>query len=71
MFVCVCKGISDKKIRALVQSGCARNLRDVVNTSKAGSDCGSCLLQIRQIVEEEQSSCSALPQLPHAAGEGL
>ena len=71
MLVCVCKGISDKKIRALLQSGCARTAREVVATSKAGSDCGSCLLQIRQIIEEEQRISDELPTLPHAAGEGL
>lgn len=71
MFVCVCKGISDRKIRALVESGCARSLREVVNQCRAGSDCGSCLLQIRQIVEETQSEANASPQLGHVSGEGV
>lgn len=71
MFVCVCKGVSDKKIRALLESGSVRNLREIVAKCQAGSDCGSCLLQIRQIVEEAQSNRVASPQLPHTAGEGL
>jgi bacterioferritin-associated ferredoxin len=71
MFVCVCKGVSDKKIRALVESGCARSLREVVTQCRAGSDCGSCLLQIRQIVEETQREADASAPLAHVSGEGV
>jgi bacterioferritin-associated ferredoxin len=51
MLVCLCKGVSDKKIRWLVQNG-ATCLRDVMATCKAGSDCGSCVCQVRDLIEE-------------------
>ena len=51
MLVCLCKGVTDRKIRWLVQNG-ATCLRDVMATCQAGSDCGTCVCQVREIIEK-------------------
>jgi len=53
MVVCLCKGVSDKKIKSLLESG-ATCLRDVMTSSLAGSDCGSCICQLKEMVRKSQ-----------------
>ncbi len=55
MFVCLCKGVSDKKIQALIEAG-ASSVKDVMQSCQAGSDCGSCICQLRQMLEESRES---------------
>lgn len=50
MVVCLCKGVSDKTIRGLVQNG-ASTLREVALACRAGTDCGSCVCQVRELIE--------------------
>ena len=69
MLVCVCKGVSDRRIRALVKNG-ARHWRDVVSQCSAGSDCGTCLAQVRDLVEDEcQADEGDCANLPKASGD--
>ena len=49
MFVCLCKGVSDKQIRKLLEEG-AVTLKDVMCASDAGRDCGSCVCDIKQML---------------------
>jgi len=51
MVVCLCKGISDKQIRQLVEAG-VTSAREVMSRCRAGTDCGTCVLQVRAVVEE-------------------
>lgn len=67
MLVCLCKGVSDKKIRWLVQNG-ATGLRDVMSTCKAGSDCGSCVCQVKDLIEETRRECQGAAKKDPAAG---
>ena len=53
MLVCICKGVSDRRIKEEVNRG-ARTLLQIRRACDAGTDCGSCTKQIRQIV----SSCT-------------
>lgn len=50
MVICLCKGVSDRKIRSLVRDG-ATTLKEVMQSCQAGSDCGSCVCQLKQIIE--------------------
>jgi len=60
MVVCLCKGVSDKTIRWLVQNG-AKGLRDVAQACKAGTDCGSCVCQVRELIEQtRRDECAAV-----------
>jgi bacterioferritin-associated ferredoxin len=69
MLVCLCKGVSDKKIRWLVQNG-ACSLREVMQTCQAGSDCGSCVGQVRELIEDAKATaCSKELELDKASNE--
>ncbi len=49
MLVCICKAVSDRRIREEVRRG-ARSLTQIREACNAGTDCGSCTRQIRQII---------------------
>lgn len=50
MYVCLCHGVSDRRIRDLISQGCT-TVKDIQNTCKAGSNCGACILQIQELTE--------------------
>jgi bacterioferritin-associated ferredoxin len=51
MFVCLCHGVSDKKIRQLVEGGLS-SVKQIQATCKAGSDCGQCLAQVKETIRQ-------------------
>ena len=55
MVVCLCKAVSDRTIRTLVKNG-AHCLRDVARACKAGTDCGSCVCQVRELIEQTKAA---------------
>lgn len=63
MIVCICKGISDKTIRFLVQNG-AKCLRDVMMKCNAASDCGSCACDVKALVEKFKAEEAEQPAQP-------
>lgn len=48
MIVCVCHGISDKNVRSLIDEGAA-TVRDISARCGAGTDCGACVRDLRQM----------------------
>lgn len=71
MVICLCKGVSDSKIRFLVQNG-ATTLKEVMATSHAGKDCGSCIGAVKSLIEktcEELDECQGCSDLEPAANE--
>lgn len=57
MYVCLCKAVSDRTIKAAIRSG-ARTLQQVTACSGAGSDCGACRGVIRDLIEEHEEEAS-------------
>ena len=55
MFVCLCHGVSDKKIKQLVEGGMS-SVKQIQQTCKAGSDCGQCLAQVKDFISEASKS---------------
>jgi bacterioferritin-associated ferredoxin len=53
MIVCHCHGVTDREIRASVQSG-ARTCADVADSCGAGSGCGGCSSLVAEIVQGER-----------------
>ena len=51
MIVCVCKRVSDREIRQLVDEG-ATSLRDIRNATGLGTQCGKCACETRLMVRE-------------------
>jgi len=49
MIVCLCHGVNDRKIRETIEAG-AETVRDVGQKCGAGTDCGGCKRQIKQLI---------------------
>ncbi len=68
--VCNCFGITEGKIRRVVEENNLRTVEDVTNYTKAGGGCGSCIDEIETILEEfgdavpEQSPEKQKPKPP-------
>ncbi|EKA7393875.1 TPA: (2Fe-2S)-binding protein [Vibrio parahaemolyticus] len=52
MYVCLCHGVSDKKIRKLVIDEGVTDIRGIKRCTALGSQCGKCIKQAKEILEE-------------------
>jgi bacterioferritin-associated ferredoxin len=43
MYICICKGITDKHIQEAVNSRHSNNPKEVLKALGVGSDCGTCV----------------------------
>lgn len=51
MYVCLCKGVTNKDIKQLVSAGVS-SVEEIMECTGAGTGCGTCLAEIAQMVEE-------------------
>ncbi|NUQ78659.1 MAG: (2Fe-2S)-binding protein [Polyangiaceae bacterium] len=51
MYVCLCRGISDKEIKQLVNAGVS-SVEEIMQCTGAGTCCGTCVPEIAALVEE-------------------
>ena len=49
MLVCICKGVSDRRINEEIRRG-ACTLKQIQDGCEAGTDCKTCVRQIRQML---------------------
>jgi bacterioferritin-associated ferredoxin len=49
MWVCLCKGVTDRTIRQAVEDG-ARTTLEVAFACRAGTGCGGCLPEVRKVM---------------------
>ena len=49
--VCACFGVGLNAIRAAIESGTAVNVEDISAALRAGTNCGSCLPELKKIVD--------------------
>jgi bacterioferritin-associated ferredoxin len=70
MIVCLCRGVSDRTIRALIAAG-ARTHDEVNDACGAGGDCGRCRTDLTDLLEDSRGTGhrtgSASPYLPERA----
>lgn len=59
MIICVCQAVSDRKIRAAVQSG-AESLEDVQFQLGVASGCGQCAQAVCCLIAEEKKKHHAI-----------
>lgn len=52
MYVCLCHGISDKKIRKLAFDEGITDIRGIKKCTALGSQCGKCIKQAKEILAE-------------------
>lgn len=51
MYVCICKGVTDHKIREAVESG-ARSFREVQRETGCSTQCGKCACVAKHVTRE-------------------
>jgi bacterioferritin-associated ferredoxin len=54
MILCLCKGVSDRKVREMVREG--QSLRQIVKSCEASTCCGACAPELKGIVKDEKKS---------------
>ncbi|WP_165312424.1 (2Fe-2S)-binding protein [Vibrio ziniensis] len=52
MYVCLCHGISDKKIKSLAIEQGITDIRGIRQCTPLGSQCGKCVRQAKEILSE-------------------
>ncbi|KJY98178.1 MULTISPECIES: (2Fe-2S)-binding protein [Pseudoalteromonas] len=52
MYICLCHGVSDKKIEQAIDDG-ARSMRDLTKELKVGSQCGKCCNCTKKILNQK------------------
>ena len=52
MIVCVCKAVSDRRIRRAAELGVAISLRDLTRELGVGTCCGKCVPAARELLDE-------------------
>lgn len=60
MIVCICRGVSDREIRAVVSRG-ASSLAEVRAELGTGECCGKCSQQVRELIEQHAPAGQACP----------
>lgn len=68
MIVCLCRDVSDRKLREAVRSG--ESVEAVLRATGAGSDCGCCVEALERIAVAAREECVVLGMaagLPRAA----
>lgn len=53
MYVCICKAVCEKRVRAAIESGAA-TVSAVGRACGAGTDCGSCHDTIEELLDETE-----------------
>lgn len=69
MVVCLCQGVSDKKVRASIEAG-ARTRQQVTDACGAGDGCGTCHRTIKSLIVECRDSSAAVARTPVPVGFG-
>jgi bacterioferritin-associated ferredoxin len=59
MIVCVCHRISEKRVKQAIACGAA-SVSDVARTCGAGTDCGACCVEIRDMIQAKKKQTSTL-----------
>ncbi len=52
MYVCLCHGVSDKKIKQLVINEGITDIKTIKKLTALGSQCGKCVKQAKQVINE-------------------
>jgi bacterioferritin-associated ferredoxin len=66
MIVCLCRGVSDRKVRLAVLEG-AGTLKEVATRCGAGRGCGACHEQIRQLIQSHRAHAAGSPPAANGA----
>jgi len=60
--ICACFGVGLNVIRAAIESGAAANVDDIGKALRAGTNCGSCLPELKRIVSQKVGTNERIAQ---------
>jgi bacterioferritin-associated ferredoxin len=63
MYVCVCKGITDRQIKAAIADG-ASSLGQLRKALGVATQCGKCSVMTREILDEARNEIPTINGLP-------
>jgi bacterioferritin-associated ferredoxin len=63
MYVCVCRAVTDEKVKAAIDAG-AKSVEAVTGACCAGDDCGACHQTIEDMIEQRWGSVTPSKRLP-------
>jgi NifU-like protein len=69
--ICNCFGITESKIRKVIEEEHLSTLEEVTNYTKAGGGCGACIDEIETIIEEYLNEKAVRPKPQAARGKKL
>ncbi|MBS9778244.1 MAG: (2Fe-2S)-binding protein [Gammaproteobacteria bacterium] len=55
MYVCLCHGVTDKKINESIDNG-ASTVKDLMKELKVATQCGSCVSQVSEMLDTKTKS---------------
>lgn len=64
MYVCICKGITQREIQSAVEAGAS--LRDIRQSMGVASECGSCGQCAKRLVKQTQADMRMMDSLSYA-----
>ncbi len=56
MYVCICKGITEKHLQEVITSRPSHNSKDILKALGIGSDCGTCVEDAINSILQKASS---------------
>lgn len=63
MYICICKGITQKQLEEAVNARKGQSAKDVLRALGVGSDCGTC---VEDAAEQMLQSSNKKPQAAHS-----
>lgn len=63
MYVCLCKGITDRQIKAAIQDG-ANTVAKVRKSLGVASQCGKCAVATHEIIQQSKAEVPLLNGFP-------
>lgn len=63
MYVCICKGITQKQLEEAVNARMGQSAKDVLRALGIGSDCGTC---VEEAAEQMLQASNKQPQVAHS-----
>lgn len=60
MIVCLCHSVSDRTIDQAIDEGCS-SVTQVARNCKAGTDCGACRTQIKEMLRDADRARGVAP----------
>lgn len=63
MFVCICKGITEKNMKEALAAGRCLTLRDFQQSCGVGTQCGRCVSHAKQVLGENHSQLQTCSQV--------